>query len=335
MDKIVLNSPLDMHLHLRDGEMLKAIGKYSFSQFSGGLVMPNILPPVTTKEDLDGYKNRVLAEIGDEPFKPYMSLFFKKEYKKEFLQSVKDEILVVKLYPSGATTNSEGGVVSIDLDEVGETLQAMEDLGIPLSIHGETLGDSFEREAEFIPTFELIAKNFPKLKVMMEHISDHRTLEILDKYPNLFATVTLHHLTKTRDDLLGGSLNPHLFCKPILKRDIDREAIQKAVFGGHPKIMFGSDSAPHRREAKENGNSSAGVFSAPILLEGLTTLFDNFGKLDLLQNFVSENAKRIYEIDPPKREIILERKEKIVSKEYGGVVPLFAGETLNWSVIND
>jgi dihydroorotase len=330
MNKIVLDSPLDMHLHLRDGEMLNAIGKYSFSQFSGGLVMPNILPPITTKADLEGYKNRVLAEIGDEAFKPYMSLFFKKEYDKKFLESVKDEILVVKLYPSGATTNSEGGVVSIDLDEVGNTLKAMEDLGIPLSIHGETLGDSFEREAEFIPTFELIAKNFPKLKVIMEHVSDHRTLKILDKYPNLFATVTLHHLTKTRDDLLGGSLNHHLFCKPILKRDIDREAIREAVFSGHPKIMFGSDSAPHRPEAKVSG--SAGVFSAPVLLEGLATLFDNFGKLDLLQDFVSENAKRIYEINPPKRKIILEKKEKIVAKEYGGVIPLFAGETLNWTI---
>jgi dihydroorotase len=331
MEKIVLNSPLDMHLHLRDGEMLNTIGKYSFTQFSGGLVMPNILPPVTTKEDLESYRNRVLSVVANEPFKPYMSIFFKKEYDKEFLKSIKDDILVVKLYPSGATTNSEGGVVSINLDEVGDTLKAMEDLGIPLSIHGETLGDSFEREAEFIPTFELLAKSFPKLKIVMEHISDHRTLGILEKYPNLFATVTLHHLTKTRDDLLGGSLNHHLFCKPILKRDIDRDTIRDFVFSGHPKIMFGSDSAPHRAEAKMGG--SAGVFSAPILLEGLTTLFDNFEKLDLLQNFVSENAKRIYEIDPPKREIVLQKKEKNVQKLYGGVVPLFSGETLNWSII--
>jgi dihydroorotase len=331
MDKIVLKSPLDMHLHLRDGEMLKRVGKYSFSQFSGGLVMPNIVPPVTSKKDLEAYRGRVLAEVGDEKFLPYMSLFFKSSYRKEFLKDL--DILVVKLYPSGVTTNSDGGVVSVDIDEVGETLQAMQDLGIPLSIHGETLGDSFEREAEFIPTFELLAKNFPKLKVIMEHISDRRTVEILDKYPNLFATVTLHHLAKDRDDLLGGALNPHLFCKPILKTSKDREAIQELVFSGHEKVMFGSDSAPHQREKKESRNGSAGIFSAPILLEGLVTLFENFGKLELLQNFVSENAKKIYEISPPQKEIVLERVEKIVKEEYGGVVPLFANEKLNWSIL--
>jgi dihydroorotase len=334
MDRVVLNSPLDMHLHVRDGEMLEKIGGYSFSQFSGGLIMPNILPPVTTAEDLSAYRERILKVVGEDKFKPYMSLFFKSSYDKKFLESLRNQILIVKLYPSGVTTNSDGGVVSVDLDEMGDTLSAMEDLGIPLALHGETLGDPFEREAEFVPTFELLAKSFPKLKVMMEHISDRRTAEAIDKYPNLYATVTLHHMTKSRDDLLGGSLNPHLFCKPILKTKKDMEAVKELVFSGHPKVMFGSDSAPHPREKKESGKGSAGIFSAPVLLEGLVDLFDKNGKLHLLQDFVSNNAKRIYEIDPPEKEITLVRKEKIVSEEYRGVVPLFAREKLGWSLEN-
>lgn len=333
MDRIVLNRPLDMHFHVRDGDMLKDVMGYSSKYFAGGLIMPNTLPPISSREEIIAYRDRIIEAMGDDEFEPYMSIFFKSSYDYELLQSIKDLILVVKLYPSGVTTNSEGGVVSVDLDEVGDTLSAMEKLGIPLSIHGETNGSTFEREREFLPTYELLAKSFPKLKIIMEHISDRRTIELLDKYENLYATVTLHHLTTTFDDLLGGALKPHLFCKPIVKSSEDRDALQKLVLSGHKKVMFGSDSAPHLREKKESSNGSAGIFSSPILLQGLVDLFDKNGKLENLQAFISDSACRIYGLNPKEKLITLERKEFQVAETYNGVVPLFAGEKLNWSII--
>jgi dihydroorotase len=332
MDKITINTPLDMHLHVRDGEMLKNVMEYSSKPFAGGLIMPNTLPPISSREEILSYRKRIVEAIGDEQFEPLMSIFFKSSYDYELLESIKDLILVVKLYPSGVTTNSEGGVLSVDLDEVGETLSAMEKLGIPLSIHGETNGSTFEREAEFLPTYELLAKSFPKLKIIMEHISDRRTIELLDKYENLYATVTLHHLTVTLDDLLGGALKPHLFCKPIVKTSEDRDALQNLVLSGHKKVMFGSDSAPHPQEQKESGNGSAGIFSAPVLLQGVVELFDKNGKLENLQAFLSDNARRIYELNPKEKLVTLEKRNFTVADSYGGVVPLFAGEKLSWSL---
>ncbi len=223
--------------------------------------------------------------------------------------------------------------MSVDLDEVGKTLEAMEKLNIPLSIHGETNGTVFEREAEFLPTYELLAKTFPKLKIIMEHISDNRTINLLDKYENLYATVSLHHLQLTFDDLLGGALKPHLFCKPIIKSKIDREALRNLVFSGNKKVMFGSDSAPHLREKKESNSGSAGIFSAPVLLPSIVELFERFDKLELLNGFLSQNAKAVYNIMPPIRKIKLVRENWQVENQYGGIVPLFAGETLKWRVV--
>ena len=335
MDRVTLNTPLDMHLHIRDGEMLREVVRYSSRYFSGGLIMPNTIPPITTKEDIFSYRKEILNSIENDIFEPYMSIFFKSSYDSQFLKSVRDDILVVKLYPSGVTTNSDGGVVSVDLDEVGDTLSAMEQLDIPLSIHGETNGSVFEREAEFLPTYELLAKTFPKLRIIMEHISDRRTIELLEKYSNLFATITLHHLAITFDDLLGGALQPHLFCKPIVKSGKDRDALRDLVLNGHPKIMFGSDSAPHPKEKKESSNGSAGIFSAPIVLQGLVELFEKHDKLENLQPFISENARKIYRISPPQKSITLVRKEFQVPTTYGEkieIVPLFAGKKLNWSL---
>jgi len=335
MDRIVLNTPLDMHLHIRDGEMLKNVVGYSSQYFAGGLIMPNTVPPITTRDDVLSYRDRILQAIDGDEFEPYMSIFFKSSYDYEFLKSIQDLILAVKLYPSGVTTNSDGGVVSVDLDEVGDTLSAMERLGIPLSIHGETNGSTFEREAEFLPTYRLLAKSFPNLKIIMEHISDRRTIELLDEYKNLYATVTLHHLTTTFDDMLGGALKPHLFCKPIIKSSKDRDALQQLVFSGHKKVMFGSDSAPHLKEKKESGNGSAGIFSSPVLLQGLVELFDKSGKLEKLQPFISDNAKRVYGVQPKEKLITLEKQEFQVAEIYNGVVPLFAGERLNWSIVDN
>ncbi len=337
MDNLILNSPLDMHLHIRQGEMLKSVLPISARQFAGGLIMPNLQPPIMTEEHLDNYHQEIINSLAEHNLKnsfvPYMTIFFKNSYDRNFLKSIREKITAVKIYPSGVTTNSEAGVLSLDLDEVGSVLEIMQDLNIPLSIHGETNGSVFEREAEFLPTYEMLARNFPKLKIMMEHISDRRTVELLNKYNNLYATVSLHHLSLTYDDILGGSLKPHLFCKPIIKSNKDREALRELVLSGNEKVMFGSDSAPHPREKKESSSGSAGIFSAPVLLSGIVSFFEKNDKLNLLDNFLSFNARKIYNLNNVvERKIELIRENWRVADQYAGVVPLFAGETLEWKV---
>jgi dihydroorotase len=330
---ITLNSPLDMHLHLRDGDMLKIVAPLSSSSFSGAIIMPNLVPPITTKEEVISYKNRILEAIGDDKFTPYMTLFFKPTYTKEFLKSVKDDITALKLYPAGITTNSEGGVSGFDIDELKETLTAMSELEIPLCIHGETNGFVMDREAQFISIYESLATNFPKLKIIMEHITTKESVEALDRFENLYATITLHHLLITLDDVAGGMLEPHLFCKPIAKRPEDREALRKVAFEAHPKVMFGSDSAPHPKHAKEASHCSAGVFTAPIALQVLTELFVEHSTVEKLQAFVLDNAKEIYSnIVIPQTSVTLEEKPFSVPEKYGEVVPMYAGKRLSYSI---
>ena len=331
---ISIFDPLDMHLHLRDGEMLEIVAPLSSETFSGALIMPNLVPPVTTKEAVNEYRNRILKAKKDYEFTPYMTLFFKSDYTREFLEEVKDDILAIKLYPAGITTNSEGGVSGFDLDELSSTLNAMSDLGIPLCVHGESSGFVMDREAEFIPIYEMLAKNFPDLKIIMEHITTKEAVAALDRFDNLYATITLHHLYITLDDVAGGLLQPHLFCKPIAKRPEDRKALLDVALKAHPKVMFGSDSAPHPRDSKEAPGCAAGVFTAPIALQALAQLFDEANALDNLQSFVSDNAKHIYGITPPIKEVVLEKSEFAVPEIYGGsVVPMFAGRRLSWRVV--
>lgn len=329
-----LKSPLDMHLHLRDGQMLENIAIHSAKTFSGAIIMPNLVPPVSTKEDVIAYKNRIKAAIGNETFEPYMTLFFKPTYTKEFLNSVKDEITAIKLYPAGITTNSEGGVSGFNIEDLKMTLNAMSELKIPLCIHGETNGFVMDREAEFIPIYEKIATAFPDLTIIMEHITTKDSVEALDKFENLHATITLHHLIITLDDVAGGMLKPHLFCKPIAKRPEDRDALLNVALTAHPKVMFGSDSAPHPREAKESCGCAAGVFTAPIALQALTQLFEaHNAPLENLQKFVSTNAQNIYNITPPSKTVSLEESDFTVPDDYNGVVPMYAGETLKYRAI--
>ncbi len=329
---ITLHSPLDMHLHLRDGDMLKIVAPLSSRDFAGGVIMPNLIPPVTTIEDVKAYKKRIKEAIGDDDFEPFMTLFFKSDYDYDFLKEAKNYIKSIKLYPAGITTNSEGGVSSIDVEELRETLEAMSELNIPLCIHGESNGFVMDREKEFVPVYESLAKAFPNLKIIMEHITTKDSVEALKKYENLYATITLHHLFITLDDVAGGLLKPHLFCKPIAKRPEDRKALLEIALSGDKKVMFGSDSAPHPKSAKEAPGCAAGVFSAPIILPKLVELFDSYDKLDNLQAFVSDNAREIYNLTPLKKEITLVKEEWEVPSDYNGVVPMFAGEILYWKV---
>ncbi|WP_321312655.1 dihydroorotase [Halarcobacter sp.] len=336
MQTFTVNTALDMHLHLRDEEMLKLVAPLSSKTFAGALVMPNLVPPVTTKEALLAYKQRIIEACGKDEFEPKMTLFFKNDYSYEFLEEMKDEIIAIKLYPAGITTNSETGVASMDVEVLRPTLETMSKLGIPLCIHGETNGFVMDREKEFMPIYESIASSFPELKIIMEHITTKDAVNLLDKYDNLYATVTLHHLLITLDDVAGGMLQPHLFCKPIAKRPEDRSALLEAALNAHPKLMFGSDSAPHPKHKKECCGCAAGVFTSPIALQVLADLFETNGKLENLNSFVSLNAQKIYNYKPKEKLIKLIKKDFFVPDAYRYnnelVVPMFAGEKLSWSI---
>ena len=329
VDRVVINSPLDMHLHFREGAMAQTVIPLSSASFAGGIIMPNLVPAVNNMERLQGYIEEINSIVGDDVFEPYMTVFFK-EYSYQELEEFKPYITGVKLYPAGVTTNSEAGVAAIDSAEA--TMKYLEELEIPLLVHGETHGFVMDREKLFLPVFEHLAQKFPRLKIIMEHITTADAVALLDKYENLFATVTLHHLIITLDDLAGGLLRPHLFCKPIAKRPEDREALLNAALTAHPKLMFGSDSAPHPIHKKEACGCAAGIFTAPIALPALVELFVKHQAIDKLQAFISDNAQKIYNITPPQKNITLEATPFKVPAIYGEVVPMFANKEISWSI---
>ena len=332
MEKISLQSPYDMHLHLRDGEMLQNVAKYTAKYFSGALVMPNLTPPVENVELALAYKERILKACGDSSFMPFVSLYLTEHLGKEGLQSAKEAgIKFIKLYPKGATTGSESGVSAVLDRQVLEILEVAEKLGFILSIHGESKGFSMEREVEFHPVFAELARTFPRLKIIFEHLSDARSIALVEKYSNLFATLTLHHISLCLDDVLGGGLNPHYFCKPILKTQKDRDALLEVALNAHCKFSFGSDSAPHLRENKECAKGAAGIFSAPILLPALAELFSKYNKLENLESFVSRNAQNIYGLPKDSKIVTLVQKQMQIPQEIDGIVPLFARNSLSWS----
>ena len=340
--EITLKAPLDMHLHLRDGDMLRLTAPLSAAHFAGAVVMPNLVPPVKGIASLGAYAERVRTAIEEVDencaFAHYMTLFFRPYSEEELAAARKTEVFFgVKLYPAGVTTNSAGGLV--DWSAAEPTLKCMEELGIPLLVHGESHGFVMDREAEFLPIYRRLAEHYPKLSICMEHITTAGALRLLEEHENLCATITLHHLLLTLDDVVGGSMRPHLFCKPIAKREEDREALLEAALSGNPRVMFGSDSAPHPRETKECCGCAAGVFTAPIALPCLAALFAKHDALGRLQAFVSDNACRRYGLTPPQKEITLRDEPMHVPASYRGygqtVVPLYAGEEIPWRVVKD
>lgn len=329
MTSITLHSPLDMHIHFRQDDMLRVVAPLSAEHFAGGVIMPNLLPPVDTLERLFWYTEQVCDACRDHAFDPYMTLFFR-DYSYQELEAAKPHIIGVKLYPAGATTNSDGGVQEIM--SMAHVFDAMQELDIPLLVHGETHGFVMDREAEFCEVYRALATRWPRLRITMEHITTEKAVRLLDEFENLRATVTPHHLIITLDDLAGGLLNPHLFCKPIAKRPEDRDALLQAALSAHPKLMMGSDSAPHPRDKKECPGCAAGVFTAPIILPMLAELFSKHGMLDNLQAFVSDNARRLYRVEPPAKSVVLSQQVMQIPNQYGTVVPMWAGRELSWSV---
>ncbi len=332
--EITLHSPLDMHLHLRDGDMMNLVAPLS-SDFAGAVIMPNLVPPVTAPGAMVAYGERIDAAMGHADFTRYMTLFFTKQTEQQLLIA-KDTpgFFGFKLYPAGITTNSEGGVSN--LADAESTLKMMEEMDIPLLVHGESHGFVMDREAEFLSVYRTLAQKYPKLRLCMEHITTAAALELLDEYENLCATVTLQHLIITLDDVAGGALKPHLFCKPIAKRPNDRDALLQAALNGHPRLMFGSDSAPHPRCNKESCGCAAGVFTAPLALPKLAEIFTRNNAIDKLQGFISGNACRIHKLTPTAKTVTLHDTPMAVPTAYRSngqeVVPMYAGEEISWSV---
>jgi dihydroorotase len=327
--RITLKSPLDMHLHLREGAMLSSVASLSSTSFAGAVIMPNLISPVDSRDKVLQYKAEIANACDTSSFTPYMTLFFR-SYSREELAAVKQEVIGIKLYPAGITTRSESGVS--DFDQIDETLSLMEEMQIPLLVHGESNGFVMDREKEFLGVYKRLAETFPKLHIIMEHITTADAVEFVDRFPNVSATVTLHHLMITLDDVVGGMMEPDLFCKPIAKTPKDFECLREAVFSGHKQIMFGSDSAPHPRHKKECCGCAAGIFTAPVALPMLAELFEDADRLELLQDFVSTIACTRYGLQPLDKEVILERKSWRVPELFGDIKPFGAGSTLRWSI---
>lgn len=332
---ITLNSPLDMHLHLRDGEMLKLTAPLS-ADFAGAVIMPNLVPPVTTPAAMQAYDARIAAAMNGSDFTRYMTLFFTPLGEAELITAKNTPgFFGFKLYPAGITTNSEGGIS--DMAQADTTLRLMEELGIPLLVHGESHGFVMDREQEFLAVYRHLATRYPRLKLSMEHITTAAALQLLDEFPNICATVTLQHLIITLDDVAGGALRPHLFCKPIAKRPEDRDALLQAALSGHPRLMFGSDSAPHPRCKKEACGCAAGVFTGPVALPKLAEIFAAHGALNKLQAFVSDNACRWYGLQPVQKTVTLQNTPMEVPASYRSygeqVIPMYAGESIGWSIV--
>ncbi|HEG5055835.1 TPA: dihydroorotase [Campylobacter coli] len=331
-----IKNPLDMHLHLRDESMLELVAPFSAKDFKAGVIMPNLITPLTEIDVLKAYKERILKACKNEDFTPLMTLFFK-DYDEQFLEKAKDELFAIKLYPAGITTNSDNGISSFDIEKLKPTLNTMSELNIPLLVHGETNDFVMDREANFAKIYEKLAKNFPKLKIVMEHITTKVLCDLLKDYENLYATITLHHLMITLDDVVGGKMDPHLFCKPIAKRYEDKDALCELAFSGYEKAMFGSDSAPHPLHTKECCGCAAGVFSASVALCVLADLFSKNSNEVNLQKFISDNACKVHNLTFEKEKIIvLENQEWQVPNEYKNenekVVPFMAGESLKFRV---
>ncbi|WP_104753300.1 dihydroorotase [Helicobacter salomonis] len=294
--QITLSNPLDMHLHLREGAMLQKVLPFSARAFCAAVVMPNLSTPINTTARALEYAHQI--QILSPDFTPLVALYLQESLSIAELERAKEHgFFLLKLYPQNATTNSAQGVGDILSPQMLKILRAAEELDFILCVHAEAPGFVLERERLFHPILDTLCVQFPNLSIILEHMSDAASITLLQRHANLYATLTLHHIALNLDALLGEHLNPHLFCKPVLKTPQDQETLLQLALSAHPKVCFGSDSAPHSLEHKHACACAAGVFSAPILLEALATLFERHYALKNLQAFVSDNAKRIYALD--------------------------------------
>ncbi len=329
-----IRAPDDFHVHLRQGELLRGVVNETASQFKRALVMPNTNPPIRNGNDVSKYRTEILAAVDPQNahFQPLMTFKITPETTVEDVYSIVGLAVAGKLYPDGVTTNSHGGVT--DFHALYPVFGAMQKLGIILCLHGEKPGEfCMDREEKFLATLVQLVADFPDLKMVLEHVSTKAAVEIVESLPaNVGATITLHHMELTLDDVVGSMNQPHHFCKPIPKRYEDRDAILRAALSGNPKFFFGSDSAPHLRHTKECAEGCAGVFTAPVALPALVALFEKHNQLEKLEDFVSTFGAQFYGLSLNQEKITLVQEEWTVPKVVAGVVPYQAGRQLPWKV---
>ena len=334
---LTIRKPDDWHVHLRDGAMLAKVAPYTARQFARAIVMPNLVPPVTTIEKAIGYRERIL-KVSVPGFEPLMTCYLTDHSSPDEIERGFEEGVWVaaKLYPAGATTNSASGVT--DIQNIYPTLTRMEKIGMVLCVHGEVtdpIVDVFDREAVFIDrVLEPVTRDFPALKIVFEHITTKEAVQFVQSTgPNIGATVTPQHLIINRNAIFAGGLRPHAYCLPVAKREKHRLAVRQATTSGSAKFFLGTDSAPHARGAKESACGCAGIFNAPFALETYASVFDEDGALDRLEAFASINGPRFYGLCTNEETVTLERAETQVPDELDGVVPFHAGETLAWRFV--
>ena len=342
--QITITRPDDWHLHLRDGEALAAVLQHSARQFARAIVMPTLRPPITTVAMAADYRQRILAAVPvGMCFEPLMTLYLTDNTPADEIRRAADSgfVKAVKLYPAGATTNSDAGVS--DLAHCDAALAEMEKLGMPLLVHGEVTDpsiDLFDRERVFIDTVlqPLLARR-PGLRIVFEHITTREAADfVLAAGDNVAATITAHHLLYNRNAIFAGGIRPHYYCLPVLKRETHRQALVLAATSGDKRFFLGTDSAPHARGAKEAACGCAGCYTAHAALELYAEAFEAAGALDKLEAFASFNGPDFYRLPRNVGQVTLQKKPWCTPEAFayvGGdtLVPLRAGESLNWQIV--
>ncbi|MFA7667084.1 MAG: dihydroorotase [Burkholderiaceae bacterium] len=335
-----LTRPDDWHLHLRDGVALQAVAAASARQFARAIIMPNLQPPVTTVAQALAYRDRILAALPPgSGFEPLMTLYLTDVTPADEIRraAASGVVRAVKLYPAGATTNSDAGVT--DIHRPRAALEAMQQVGMPLLVHGEVTDpgvDVFDREAVFIDqVLEPLRHDFPELRIVFEHITTREAAQyVAQAADGVGATITAHHLLYNRNAIFSGGLRPHWYCLPVLKRELHREALVAAAVSGSPRFFLGTDSAPHPARLKAHAAACAGCYTAPHAIELYATAFERAGALERLEAFASFNGPDFYRLPRNTGRVTLRRESWAIPEQlpYGDdeIVPLAGGETLDW-----
>lgn len=340
MDYIEIKQPDDWHVHFRDEQFLRRTVPDTARIFGRAIAMPNLKTPITTVDAALDYRQRIIANSGTTKFEPLMTLYLTEATAVKEIEKAANSKLIfgLKLYPAGATTNSDSGVR--DMSRIHHLLQAMSDLDIPLLVHGEVVDgdiDIFDREAVFLRrNLEPVLTKFPKLRIVLEHITTEDAVEFVKSGPStLAATITAHHLHITRNDMFKGGIRPHYYCLPIAKRQHHREALIEAAISGDEKFFLGSDSAPHSQLTKECAAGCAGIYTAPHALEWYAQAFDKAGALDRLEGFASIFGPKFYRLPLNGQKVSLRRKRQDIplTLEFGRetLIPFQGNEPLMWT----
>lgn len=339
---LTITRPDDWHLHLRDGDALRTVVPHTAAQFGRAIVMPNLKPPVTTAAQAQAYAQRIRAAVpADMSFEPLMTLYLTDNLPADEIARAKDVgVVAAKLYPAGATTNSDAGVT--DIRKTYKTLEAMQQAGMLLLVHGEVTSpdiDLFDREAVFIEQqLEPLRRDFPELKIVMEHITTKEAAQyVAEADPFLGATITAHHLLYNRNAIFTGGIRPHYYCLPVLKRETHRQALVAAAISGSPKFFLGTDSAPHPAHLKEHASGCAGCYTAHAAIEMYAEAFDNAGALDKLEGFASFFGADFYGLPRNTGQVTLKRENWTPPETFAfgeaELKPLRSGEALPWRLV--